>query len=91
MPNKKNRFKLPKYCGKRWIRGDLPSTGQKWIPGKHQSPNKERALGLALTKAVSYSPWKWPKRPIYFLADPHADAEAFVASRDDGRRKHEQV
>jgi hypothetical protein len=80
MSKKKNRFKLPKYHGKRWIRDGLPSTGQKWIPGKHRSANKERALGLALTQAVSHSPWKWPKRPIYFLADPHADAEAFNAS-----------
>ncbi len=80
MPKKKHKLKLPKYRGKRWIRDGLPSTGQKWIPGKHRSANKERALGLALTNAVSYSPWKWPKRPIYFLADPHADAEAFNAS-----------
>jgi hypothetical protein len=80
MPKKKNKLKLPKYRGKRWIRDGLPSTGQKWIPGKHRSAQKERALGLALTNAVSYSPWKWPKRPIYFLADPHADAEAFNAS-----------
>jgi hypothetical protein len=80
MSRKKNRFELPKYHGKRWIRDGLPSTRQKWIPGKHRSANKERALGLALTQAVSYTPWKWPKRPIYFLADPHADAEAFNAS-----------
>ena len=80
MSNKKKKIKLPKYRGKRWIRDGLPSTAQKWRPGKHHSANKDRALGIALNQAVSYKPWKWPKRRIFFLADPHADAEAFNAS-----------
>ena len=77
---KKNKLKLPKYHGKRWIRDGLPQTHQKWQPGKHRSANQDRALGLALNRAVAHSPWKWPKRPIFFIADPHADAEAFNAS-----------
>jgi hypothetical protein len=80
MSKKKHRLKLPKYHGQGWIRDGLPTTGQKWVPGKHHSARKERALGLSLTRAVAYHPWRWPKRPIYFLADPHADAEAFNAS-----------
>lgn len=76
--------KLPKYHGKRWIREGLPTTGEMWHLGKHQSIGKDRANHHALKevveKAVSHSPWEWPKRPIYFLADPHADAEAFTAS-----------
>lgn len=80
MSRKKNRTKLPKYRGKKWIRDGLPTTSQKWRPGKHHSANKDRAIGLALNHAVSHSKWKWPKRQIFFLADPHADAEAFTAS-----------
>jgi hypothetical protein len=80
MSKKKNETKLPKYRGKRWIRDGLPTTTQRWRPGKHPSANKDRALGLALNHAVSHKPWKWPKRRIFFVADPHADAEAFNAS-----------
>jgi len=80
MPKKKNKTKLPKYLGEKWIRDGLPTTAQRWRPGKHHSANKDRALGLALNHAVSHSPWKWPKRPVFFVADPHADAEAFNAS-----------
>ena len=80
MSRKKKKLKLPKYRGERWIRDGLPRTGQKWRPGKLGSANKDRALGIALNRAISHSPWKWPKRTIYFLADPHADAEAFNAS-----------
>lgn len=80
MSKKENKTKLPKYRGKRWIRDGLPTTTQRWRPGKHPSANKDRALGLALNDAVSHKPWKWPKRRIFFVADPHADAEAFNAS-----------
>lgn len=80
MSKKKNKTKLPKYRGKRWIRDGLPTTTQRWRPGKNPSPNKDRALSLALNRAVSHSRWKWPKRPVFFIADPHADAEAFIAS-----------
>jgi hypothetical protein len=83
-PNKNNIVKLPKYHGNRWIRDGLPTTDEPWQPGKRQSVDKDRANHHALTevleRAISHAPWKWPKRPIYFLADPHADAEAFTAS-----------
>lgn len=78
------KVKLPKYAGRRWIRDGLPSRGETWQPGKHQSITKDRddhrALGEVLQRAVAHSPWKWPKRPVFFIADPHADAEAFNAS-----------
>ena len=80
MSKTKDKTKLPKYRGKRWIRDGLPTTSQRWRPGKNPSPNKDRALGLALNRAVSHSPLKWPKRRVFFVADPHADAEAFIAS-----------
>jgi DNA repair exonuclease len=33
-----------------------------------------------LKQTTQTSGWKWPKKPIFFLSDPHADAEAFLAS-----------
>jgi len=80
MPKKKDKVKLPRVRGKRWIRDGLPTTTQKWRPGKHHSANKDRALGLALSEAVAKHAWKWPRRRVFFIADPHADAEAFNAS-----------
>lgn len=82
-PNNKQTG-LPNYRGRRWIRDGLPTTGEPWQLGKRRSIDKDRgnhhAFAEVLGRAVSHGPWKWPKRPIYFLADPHADAEAFTAS-----------
>ncbi|MET0103152.1 MAG: metallophosphoesterase [Sedimenticola sp.] len=84
MSPKKNNTILPNYRGSRWIRDGLPTRGEPWQLGKRQSIGKDRsnhhALVEVLERAISHAPWKWPKRPIYFLADPHADAEAFTAS-----------
>lgn len=84
MLKKKKTISLPKYRGKKWIREGLPLEAELWQPGKSQSFSKDRsnhhAIAEVLEHAVSHSPWKWPKRPIYFFADPHADAEAFTAS-----------
>jgi hypothetical protein len=33
-----------------------------------------------LRASRKHTGWEWPKRPVYFLPDPHADSEAFVAS-----------
>lgn len=84
MSSNNNSSVLPKYRGIRWVREGLPTAQQPWQLGKRQSLDKDRtnhhAIAEVLQRAVSHSPWKWPKRPIYFLADPHADAEAFTAS-----------
>lgn len=84
MLTKNNGALLPNYRGRRWIRDGLPSEAEPWQFGKHHSADKDRANHHAITevlqRAVSHSPWQWPKRPIYFFADPHADAEAFNAS-----------
>jgi hypothetical protein len=62
----------------------MPTETEQWQLGKQHSIGKERsnhhALAEALRQAVSHASWMWPKRPILFLADPHADAGAFVAS-----------
>ncbi|MEJ1354680.1 MAG: metallophosphoesterase [Candidatus Sedimenticola sp. (ex Thyasira tokunagai)] len=84
MSSNKNKAALPNYHGSKWIRDGLPTTGQPWQLGKRQSVGKDRsnhhAFSEVLQSAVSHSPWKWPKRPIYFLSDSHADVDAFTAS-----------
>ena len=84
MPPTNKHSVLPKYHGKRWIRDGLPVTTENWALGKKKSIGTDRsshhAIGEVLERAIKHSPWKWPKQTIYFLADPHADAEAFEAS-----------
>ena len=84
MPSTKQQAKLPVYRGHRWIREGLPTAAEPWQSGRRQSLDKDRAnhhaLAEVLREAVRHSPWKWPRRPVFFFADPHADAEAFVAS-----------
>lgn len=76
--------KLPDYRGARWIRGRLPVEGRHWYPGKRgavarNEPHPDH-LAANVAEADRQHPWRWPKQPIFFIADPHADAEAFVAS-----------
>ena len=84
MPRTTHKTDLPTYRGERWIRDGLPSTTEAWHAGGHRSLGKDRtnhhAIAKVLQQAIRHSPWKWPKRPVFFIADPHADAEAFVAS-----------
>lgn len=60
------------------------SQTQDWQLGKPdlhgKSRKKHEALNLAVRHASRYHPWQWPDRPIIFLSDPHADAEAFISS-----------
>lgn len=75
---------IPHYRGVRWIRQGLPTRTEPWQVGRRQSGGKDRsdhhALRQALETAVSLRAWRWPKKTVYFVADPHADAEAFNAS-----------
>lgn len=75
---------LPNYRGKKWILSELPTHGQAWQIGKRHSAGKElpnhHAMAEALVQSSQLNDWQWPDSTIYFLADPHADAEAFVTS-----------
>ena len=75
---------LPDYRHARWIQGRLPSEGRHWFPGKRgavarNDPHPDH-LAQVVGEAASHHHWRWPKHPVFFIADPHADAEAFVAS-----------
>ncbi|ARU58787.1 metallophosphoesterase [Oleiphilus messinensis] len=75
---------LPKYHGSKWIRRGLPTAAECWSLSEQHSAGKDgtdtKHLKNSLHRAVSLHPWKWPKRQVFFIADAHADAEAFVAS-----------
>lgn len=75
---------LPRYHGTRWIRGGLPARAESWLDSPRQSIRRDHAhkqrISRLLRSAVPHQSWQWPKRPVFFLADPHADAEAFNAS-----------
>jgi hypothetical protein len=75
---------IPRYKGISWVEASLPGQGQVWMLGKQRSVKKDayHSAGYAqeMRKAVGQEPWKWPKRPLYFISDMHADADAFFAS-----------
>ncbi|MEN8175848.1 MAG: metallophosphoesterase [Pseudomonadota bacterium] len=75
---------LPAYHGTQWVRPGLPEQVHPWGECWQESDDRDLgdpvALAEALQRSVNTAPWEWPARPLYFLADPHADVEAFVAS-----------
>lgn len=75
---------LPRYKGASWLTQALPTTAEPWVPGGRNSQarggSSPAVVARLLRRAVSHRPWTWPERPVYFISDPHADAEAFVGS-----------
>ena len=76
---------LPRYKGKKcWMPEGLPSTAEPWRLGGERAAGKAHRqrsdFSAVMNRAASLSPLKWPKRPVYFVSDPHADAAAFSAS-----------
>ncbi len=63
---------------------ELPVKAQPWLLGRQRSVGKDRGHRGSSTETlkgvVAQHPWRWPKRPIYFYSDLHADADAFLAS-----------
>ncbi len=49
-------------------------------PGKPLSLKRLALLRNALHQTQRHGPWQWPQRPVIFISDPHADAQAFEAS-----------
>jgi hypothetical protein len=75
---------LPRYQGESWIKASLPQKGQVWMLGRQRSVKEDQyrsaAYARKMRKAIGQETWKWPKRPVYFISDLHADADAFIAS-----------
>lgn len=75
---------LPNYEGQQWLKSELPQEGAPWLNGREQAvrhcKSSHHKAALKLKKLLTQHTWDWPKRPIYFLTDPHADGEAFMAS-----------
>lgn len=74
------------YRGEEWISATLPSQCEPWLPrnGRGFSVSKDRShprsVLVELRELIKQNRWKWPKRTICFIADSHADADAFIAS-----------
>ena len=61
----------------------LPVGHERWqLHSSHSGSLKasHRTVKEHLKRTSKRTGWKWPKRPIIFISDPHADAEAFLAS-----------
>lgn len=61
----------------------LPTAKEQWqLHSHHSGSHKDsgRHVKKRLLDATRGKGWKWPKRPVFFISDPHADAEAFLAS-----------
>ena len=77
---------LPDYKGPwpRWLYGELPREARDWTFGGDKSFGEEsgdhKLLLSELDRLSKRRLWTWPKRPILFFSDLHADARAFVAS-----------
>lgn len=78
------RLDLPHYKGLKWIQTNLPEKPQIWPLGKLHSSDKDQDSPAGLEEQLQHSqrlyPWNWPKSPIFFFSDLHADADAFIAS-----------
>jgi len=76
--------KHPRYRGEHWIKARLPAQAEPWLHGrKHSIRKRSKGSGAAsaeLAALLERYPWTWPKRPVYFFSDPHADADAMIAS-----------
>ncbi len=66
---------------KHWVYSALPRRSEPWLLGKpsNYQPACDK-LSNTLQQAVRHHQWRGPQSTIYFIADPHADAEAFNAS-----------
>jgi len=79
-----NTLKLPAYKGQKWISTLLPTKTQNWPLGKLHSSAKDLSSPTALVEQLQQTlhenPWVWPKYPVFFFSDLHADTDAFIAS-----------
>ncbi|MBN7797563.1 metallophosphoesterase family protein [Parahaliea mediterranea] len=75
---------IPRVRGVNGARLGLPVAAEAWLDGAGHSVAREcesaAAMASVLSTACRGAPLCWPKRPVLFISDAHADARAFVAS-----------
>lgn len=84
MSQNKIKSRLPRYKGQEWLDVELPVKEQPWLLGKQRSISKDKGHRASSTeileRLLEQDAWRWPKRPLYFFSDLHADSDAFLAS-----------
>lgn len=75
---------FPRYRGQEWVDARLPEETEAWVDGRWKSLRR-RSSGHKRTcerlhNLVAGQAWRWPRRPVYFITDIHADADALNAS-----------
>ncbi len=79
-----NKIRVPEYKGQQWLQIQLPTKVQAWSLAKFHSSAKDQSsnegLATQLADTIKQYPWQWPKNPVLFFSDLHADADAFMAS-----------
>jgi hypothetical protein len=80
-----SRNVVPDYRGAEWVEVSLPTETEAWP--KFGSRSVIDAAGddydVARDEIRDYAeakPWVWPDRPVFFLCDIHADADALLRS-----------
>ena len=75
---------IPGYKGQEWLQARLPVCPQNWVEGKgkslRQRNSSHKDTCRRLAGMIGNNDWHWPRKPVYFITDVHADADAFVAS-----------
>ncbi|WP_111493716.1 metallophosphoesterase family protein [Marinobacter bohaiensis] len=72
---------IPKVSDHRFhsaVLSRLPTEWEPW-PDDQTSVNHDDALNTFIKRSRKKT-FAWPKKPVVFVSDPHADAEAFEAS-----------
>jgi len=77
-------LKKTRELNEKWLDVKLPQKAVPWVDAGRKAIRVDRAshrsLKQELRRAREQEPWKWPKRRVFFFADMHADADAFIAS-----------
>jgi hypothetical protein len=73
-----------RYQGRKWINAKLPVESETWPKFSSRAlrdlSGDDYDLAREDLRGYCARPWRWPERPIYFLCDVHADADAFANS-----------
>ncbi len=76
-------FQLHAQARQASLPAELPTVWESWQLGSPRGgydAARQAALWQAIERTRQYGAWRWPDRTVHFIADPHADAEAFQAS-----------